>query len=189
MAKRALVPEFNLFGHDAPARPVRWPRHCAEGEARGGERHFSLKFETPGHRLRLARSPRAKLAETRARREVGVGLRVGDWLDATFNADLPLKFRPMKAESRVRIRPQGARFWTLKICVEDETPVVHVLEQHHAHTGTTLGIRRGERHGRGIVRLRGSRLGKPFLKSSNRVARGHRNDTDRIDHLVLRVIC
>ena len=164
VAKRPLLPEFDLFGNDPPARPMRRTPHRADVETQTGHRDGLFELEAAGHRTRLARGPGAELAEPLTRREIRIRFGRTDGLDPTIDPHLAPEFRPVQAERRARIGAQVVGLRAFKIGVEDKAVRIGVLEQHHPHARATADIGGGQSHRRGIVLLRGLRLGQPRLK-------------------------
>src|SRR3546814_15884206 len=69
----AVLPELDEPRGQAEARPVRRPRHLADGVLGGEQRHPPLQLEAALQRPRLLAGPGADLALTRPAVDVGVG--------------------------------------------------------------------------------------------------------------------
>src|SRR3546814_1887460 len=69
----AVLPELDEPRGQAEARPVRRPRHLADGVLGGEQRHPLLQLEAALQRPRLLAGPGADLALARPAVEVGVG--------------------------------------------------------------------------------------------------------------------
>src|SRR5882724_6579017 len=148
-----ILPELDQPREHAEPRPVGWPRHGADAELGGELRDPLLELEAGGQRTRLLRSPGADLAGARPRREIGVGLFRGHLLHGPFDTHLALRGFPVKAERRLRMGQQLSALAALVVGVEDESAVIHALEQHHPQRGHAVRPDGGQRHRVRLVRL------------------------------------
>ena len=112
----------------------------------------------------------ADLAAPGATAEIEVGLLGGDLGDSSLDADLTTQRLPVKAERGIRVSAEFLALAALSVGIEDEGAIRgDVLEQDHAHRRAALRRGSRERHGVGIVGLKGTRLGKPGMKAGKRV--------------------
>src|SRR5207302_1344357 len=91
--------------NDPKPRPMRRARHVGSGEALLDFGHAFVQRRGMLHGPALNRRPRADLASTLPRGEVGVGFLVAHLLGEPFDANLGLEQLPVKAERRP-LRPE-----------------------------------------------------------------------------------
>ena len=78
----------------------------------------------------------------------------------------------MKHQRGHRVGVQFAPFLAVQVGVENESPLIDTLEQHHTGIGRPIGIDGRQRHGGGVARFCGSGLLQPGGKQANRIVRG-----------------
>src|ERR1700731_309724 len=96
--KRSLLPELDLLRRHAIARPMRRPRHRADGELSGVDRDRFLEGHAALERGRLFARPGADLRHARARSEISVGVCGRNRLDMAARAYLALQRLPIKCQ-------------------------------------------------------------------------------------------
>src|SRR5689334_2971184 len=96
------LPEFDGFGDEAVAAPVRRARYRAGIFARVS-RVAALERRAVRHRLALRRSPCRELAAARARGEILVRFARRHFRNAAVHAHLPLEPAPVEKQARARI--------------------------------------------------------------------------------------
>src|SRR6185436_7646334 len=139
-ATRLALPEFDPVGHDPESRPELRPRHIPSGE-------FFLIFGHPLvercgslDRPALPGSPGANLAATFTSREVGIRFTICNFRNTSFDSNLSVQRRPVKAERGFRLRQQLAALSPFVIRVENETALVDPLEQNYAHRRLAIAV-------------------------------------------------
>ena len=75
----------------------------------------------------------------------------------------------MEQRRRFHVGGEFAALGAFRITIKNKAAGVETLEQHHAHIGQAIGIRRGERHRIRVVRFGLFGLGKPGGKERERV--------------------
>lgn len=159
------APELDAFCKNSEARPVRRSRHFA-GIALGQAGDPSLQHAAALERARLVGCQRAELAAPGTGVKIRVGLRSGNLLQGTFDADLASQGFPVKAQGSARIRAYLQSLPAFRVGVEEERGVrSDSLEQDHPDGGTSIWSCGGERHGIRIVRLAGLRLCEPGMQA------------------------
>src|SRR6476660_9478441 len=94
--ERAVVPEFETCGVDAPAAPALRARHFADHMFGGDQRDRLLEGEAALQRLRLLAGPGADLRLLRPRGEIGVGLFIRYRRHVAADPDLTAQRLPVK---------------------------------------------------------------------------------------------
>src|SRR5205085_12574615 len=93
---RAVAPKLHPFGDDSIAAPVRRARNVLAFEALLHLVQPLFEWLTAVERSRLVGSPGAELRIPGPRREIGIGLCIGDTLDAALDANLAAERLPVK---------------------------------------------------------------------------------------------
>ena len=101
----------------------------------------------------------------------GVGFLVADQLDQTVNPDLPGQRFPVKTERGFHVGGQLDALLAFAIGIKDESFLIDVLQQHHAHRRPPGCVRGCQGGGRRIDRFLVFRLDQPILEHLNRIAR------------------
>src|SRR5439155_3449159 len=175
-------PELDSPRLNPEAAPEARPRHLL--------RQTPVKLREPGRELpaspgklgALAGSPGADLRVAGAARPVLVRLGVGYGPGRAFDAHLFRERGPPEAErgrsalaaAAQKLRPLSAP----EVGVEDESPVIHGADQHHADGRFSVGTDRRERGRVGFQNIRTSGERRPFPKQRDRIGRlGHRLGT------------
>src|SRR5215211_6110317 len=94
-AERAVMPEFETRGVNAPAAPPRRARHVADHVFGGDQRNRLLEGKAALQRLRLLAGPGADLRLLRPRGEIGVGFRIRHRRHVAADADLTAQRLPV----------------------------------------------------------------------------------------------
>src|SRR6266404_9034696 len=168
-AKRPVVPEFELCGHDPPAAPPLRARYFADNVLGRDLGDRLLEGKPAFQRLRLLAGPGSDLRLFRSGREIGVGLRFRHRRHVAADTDLAAQRLPVKQQRGLGICGQLAALLAGDVAVEHETVGVVALHQHHADVGKALRIDGGERHGVGVAGLGLHGFREPVAKQRKRL--------------------
>ena len=78
----------------------------------------------------------------------------------------------MEHERRHRLAVELAALGAFDVRIEDETPRIDALEQHHAGVRQPVGIDGRQRHGGRIARFRAGGVLQPGREQPKRIVRG-----------------
>ena len=154
----AMDPEFDRIGTHAKPGPERRSRNFAAPKLPSEQRDPREKLRARAKSSALMRRASGKLAPSRAGGPIRVGLGRGNFLYASFDADLPALRLPVECERPMWIAAQLTPLAASGVGEEHETALVDSLEQDKADGGLPAARRRRKRH-RLIVR--NSRAARP----------------------------
>jgi hypothetical protein len=145
----AVRPKLDRVRTHTKPGPVRRSRDFVALEFPGEPRAAREKFRARAKPGTLMRRACRKLALARPGRPVGIGLRRGDFLDASLDPDLPALALPVERERRARIAVQLAPLAASGVGEEHKAALVDSLQENEPHG--CLSIARRCRKGHRLI--------------------------------------
>ncbi len=155
---------------DNPEPPPVWrARNSAIAEVCLHASKFLLEKRSSWNLRALRRRPCAETAFARARLKILLRFAPRQFVDTSFDSELPLEFRPVKHNGRARIPAKVGSLAAVVVGVEDEAAAADAAIQDDAHRWASVARRGRERHRFG-ERLAGLlRLAKPLPEQRERI--------------------